>query len=114
MKPGNTALDTALATAPSGHDEAMVEQRTWRAKATTVAADAAGIVLSHTPIVPLRLAGFVLSPSVRAKPWAVYERAQRLRPVLPTRLHATLVSRQADVDALLRSRATSVVEANAT
>jgi cytochrome P450 len=72
---------------------------------------AAGRVLARVPLVRARLAGFVLSPAVRAEPWGLYARMQRVRPVMPTRLGATIVSRHADVTAGLRSRATSGVEA---
>ena len=73
-----------------------------------------GHVLSRVPLVEAQLAGFVLSPSVRAHPWRFFASAQRQRPVMRTRYGAIIVSRHADVDRVLRSRDTSVVEARST
>jgi len=71
-------------------------------------------LLAVLPSRRTKLAAFVLSPRVRATPWALYAELQRREPVLRTRFDAVLVSRHADVTAVLRDRTTSVDEARAT
>ncbi len=73
-----------------------------------------GQVLARVPLIDAQLAGFVLSPSVRAQPWRFFATAQRRRPVLRTKYGVIIVSRHADVDHVLRSHDTSVVEARST
>ena len=76
--------------------------------------DRAGPVLIRLPIRRAKLAAFVVSPRVRAEPWALYAELQRRTPVLRTRFGATIVSRHADVTAVLRQRSVSVDESHAT
>jgi cytochrome P450 len=78
------------------------------------AAGVAAPLLARLPSRRAKLAAFVLSPALRAEPWRLYAELQRREPVLRTRFAATLVSRHADVTAVLRARTTSVDEAKAT
>src|SRR5437660_5908644 len=73
-----------------------------------------GAVLSRLPGPDAKLLGFVLSPDVRANPWALYRQLQESDPVHRTPFGAWLVTRHADIAALVRHRQVSVEEAKAT
>jgi cytochrome P450 len=60
------------------------------------------------------LLGFLVSPQVRAEPWALYRELQETVPVLRTQFGAWLVCRHADVATLTRQPGLSVEERHAT
>lgn len=85
---------------------------TLTAKRSALAA--IGRVASHLPNDNAQLFGFVASPKVRNKPWALYRRLHERGPVRPTPYGGIwLVASHAGVDRILRSPTTSVDERRA-
>jgi len=89
---------------PTGIGSATVAFRR-RALAT------AGRLARHVPHDGAQMFAFVASPSVRADPWAIYQRLHRRGPVRPTLNQAWLVASHAAAMQVLRSPTTSVKEA---
>jgi cytochrome P450 len=72
-----------------------------------------GSAARHVPNDNAQLFAFVTSPSVRARPWPLYQRLHRHRPVRPVPYGAWMVASHAGVSQVLRLPATSVDESRA-
>jgi pimeloyl-[acyl-carrier protein] synthase len=71
----------------------------------------AGALARYVPVDGAQMFAFVASPSVRADPWAIYQRLHRRGPVRPTLNQAWLVASSGAASDVLRSPTTSVKEA---
>jgi cytochrome P450 len=67
-------------------------------------------VLRRLPSADAKLLALVASPEVRADPWALYRSLRETRPFYRSRLGTWIVAGHADVSAILRHKAVSVVE----
>jgi len=72
-----------------------------------------GAALVRLPAPDAKLLAFVLSPAIRAEPWALYRQLRETHPVHRTGFAAWTIARYRDVAALARHPHVSVEEANA-
>jgi cytochrome P450 len=113
-QPGGSATQAPSRSSAQSGDERLAHLTRAVLGLPTGIRDPAGRALCQLPFTDAKLLAFVISPRVRAEPWALYRRLQDTQPVLRTGFGAWIVSRHRDVAALSRQSGLSVEEAKAT